>query len=137
MQIRVSKKHIWICLLLCSLFFTSYISVFNTNGMISSAENIFDRSSISGGSEPSSMNGGINSGHVDFMATANSSIEIFISSLKPARWLVSKNGFNLLTAILAAQIICFIYSARLSAAICTQFNSLSITRFLHKKDGMK
>ena len=137
MQIRVSKKHIWICLLLCSLFLTSYISVLNINGIISSNVNVSESSSISGGSENSSMNGGTNSGHVDYMAATATSIDFSIFSLKQSRWLVTKNSFNILTAIVTAQIICLIYSSRLSDKTCAQFNSITITAFLHKKDGMK
>jgi len=136
MQIRLSKKHIWICLLLCSLLFTSYISVLYPNSLISSDLN-FNIFSIGGGNQHSSMNGGANPGYSDAMAAANPSLELSGFSLKQTRLLVPKTSYHLLTAILTAQIICFIYSARLSAAICTQFNSLSITRFLHKKDGMK
>ncbi len=137
MHTKVSKKHIFICLLLCSLFLTSYISVLNTNGLISSASDLFDISSVSGGSEHSSMNGGANPGHVAYMAATNTSIEILISSIKQSRSLVTKTSFNILSAIIAAQIICLIYSSSLSEKICTQFNSIRITFFLHKKDGMK
>ena len=137
MQIKISNKRILICLLLCSLFLTSYISILNTNGLIFSDVNLFDRSSISGANEPSSMNDSANSGHVDYMATTDTSINLSISSLKQSRWLVTKTSFNNLTAIVAAQKICFICSSRLSDTICTQFNSIRITFFLHKKDGMK
>lgn len=137
MQIKISNKHILICMLLCSLFLTSYLSVLNTNGVIPSDINIFDRSSISGEREHSSMNGGINSGHVDFTAMTDTSIEFIILSMKQARGLVAKTNFNILTALVAALIICFIYSSRLSERSCTPFSSLSITVYLHKKDGMK
>ena len=137
MQIKISKKYILICLLLCSLFLTSYISVLNTNGIIPVDVNIFERSSISGGSEHSSMNGGANSGYVDYMATTDTFIDFSVSSLKQSRWPVPKTGFNILTAIIAAQIIHFIYSSRLSDSISTPFNSIRITFFLHKKDGTK
>lgn len=137
MRIKISNKRILICLLLCSLFLTSYISVLNTNGIIPSDVNIFERSSISGANEPSSMNDSANSGHVDYMANTDTFIDFSVFSLKQSRWLVPKTSFNILTAIVAAQIICFIYSSRLSGTICTQFNALKITIFLHKKDGMK
>jgi len=137
MRTKISKKHILIGLLLCSLFLTGYMSVFNTIGSISSDANGYDISSVSGGSEHSSMNGGINFGHVDYMTTTDTSIDSSFFSMKQSRWPVPKTGFNILTAIIAAQIICFIYSSRLSAGICTQFNSIRITFFLHKKDGMK
>lgn len=137
MQIKISKKNIMICLLLCSLFFTSYISVLNTNGIIPVEVNIFERSSLSGGSEHSSMNGGANSGYVDYIAATDTFIDFSASSLKQSRWPVPKTGFNILTAIIAAQIISFFYSSRLSDRISTPFNSIRITFFLHKKDGTK
>lgn len=137
MQIKTNKKYILICLLVCSLFLTSYISVFSTNGIISPDSNVFAVSSLSGANEHSSMNGGANSGHVDYMATTDSTLDFSIFSLKQSRWLVTKNSFHILTAIVAAQIICLIYSSRLSDTICTQFSSIRIIFFLHKKDGMK
>lgn len=137
MQIKLSKKNILICLLLCSLLLTSYISVLNTNGIIPVDVNIFGRSSLSGASEHSSMNGGANSGYVDYIATTDTSIDFSVSSLKQSRWPVPKTGFNILTAIIVAQIICFIYSSSLSDRISTPFNSIRITFFLHKKDGTK
>lgn len=82
-----------------------------------------------------SMNGA-STGHFDYLA-ADTSIDPFISLMKQSRGLFTKFGFNLLTAVAAAQIISFIYSSRLSAQVCSQFNSIKITCFLHKKDGMK
>lgn len=137
MQIKISKKNILICLLLCSLLLTSYISVLNANGIIPVYVNIFERSSLSGGSEHSSMNDGANSGYVGYMAPTDNSIDLSVSSMKQSRWPVPKTGFNILTAIIVAQIICFIYSSRLSDSISTPFNSIRITFFLHKKDGTK
>jgi len=134
MQIKLSKKHIWICLLLCSLFFTSYISVFNTNGIISPGMNALQRSSFSGGNEHSSMN---DSRHLNYAAVTGNSFEFFISSLKSSRPLDTKIGFNILSAIIAAQIIFLIYLSRLSNRTSASFGSLSITVFLHKKDGLK
>lgn len=136
MQIRISKNPILIWLLLCSLFLTSYISVFNIPGMLPSDLNVSARSSMSGGSGQMSMNGAAGTGYLAYLA-ADTSIDSFISLMKQSRGLFSKSGFDLLTAVAAAQIISFICSSRLSEDICSQFNSIKITFFLHKKDGMK
>lgn len=137
MQIKLNNKHILICLLLCSLFLTSYISVLNTNGIISSDVNVSDISSVSGGSEHSSMNGGANVGHDDYMAATNTSTEFSIFSMKQSRWQGAKTSFNMLTIIVAAQMTCLIYYSRLSDETYIQLISSIITVFLHKKDGMK
>ncbi len=138
MQMKASKKHVCICLLLCSLFITSYMGVLNTNGIISSETNGFDISFGSEASEHSSMEGGTNFRHFAYMSTTGTSIEFFnFSPIKNTRSQVNKTFSDVLTALIAAKIVCFIYSSRLPNNICTQFNSIRITFFLHKKDGMK
>jgi hypothetical protein len=133
---KVNQKHFFICLLLISLFLTSYISVLNTNGIISSDTNASDVSFSSGGSRHSLMDGGTNFRHLDYISAI--SIEFFnFSSIKNTRPLAAKTIFDILTALIAAQIVCLIYSSRLSKNICTEFNSIRIIFFLHKKDGMK
>lgn len=135
MQIKVhNNKLIFICLLLCSLFLTNNISVLNTNVIISSDIN---SSSVSGGSEPSSMAGGIDAGHNDFMAAPNTSAEFSISSQRESRWLGAKTTFSFLTAIIAVQMAFLIYYSRLSSQPYTQSFASVITVFLHKKDGKK
>jgi hypothetical protein len=136
MYIKVSKKNMGICLLLCCLFLTSYLTILNTTGSIFSDMNVSDISSV-GGSEHSSMSGGTNIGNFDYLSVADTSIGFFFSSAKQFRGQVTKFNLNVLTAIAAAQLISLIYSSRLSNIICTPFNSISITAFLHKKDGMK
>lgn len=137
MQIKVHNKLILICLLLCSLFLTSYISILNTNGIISSDVNGSGISFVSGGSEHSSMTGGINAGHDDFMAVPNTSTEFSISSIGGSRWLGTKTNFNILPAIVAVQMAFLIYYSRVSDQTYTQLISSIITVFLHKKDGKK
>lgn len=140
MQIKVNNKNIvniLICLLLCSLFLTSYISVLNTNGIISSDVNVSGISSVSGGSEYSSMTGGADVGHDNNMAAANTSTEFSIFPIKQSRWQGAKTSFNMLTIIVVAQITCLIYYLRLSDETNIQSISSIITVFLHKKDGMK
>lgn len=136
MQIKVNNKLILICLLLCSLFLTSYIYVLDTYG-ISSDVNGSDIFSTNGGIERSSMSGGINAGHDDFMAAPNTSTKSSISSMRQSRWLSTKINFNILTAIAAVQMAFLIYYSRLSDQTYTRLISSIITIFLHKKDGMK
>ena len=136
MYIKVSKKNMGICLLLCCLFLTSYLTILNTTGSIFSDMNVSDISSV-GGSEHSSMSGGTNIGNFDCLSAVDAFIYFSFFSAKQFRGQVSKTNFNVLTAIAAAQLIGLICSSRLSHIICTPFNSISITAFLHKKDGMK
>lgn len=135
MQIRANNKHILICLLLCSLFLTSYVSILNTNGIIYS--DVFDIFSTNGRSEHSSMNDSANIGHDDYMAAADTSTELSISSIRQSQWLSAKTSLSLLTAVVSTQMTCFIYYSKLSDQAYTQLNSSIITSFLHKKDGMK
>ncbi|HWP98762.1 MAG TPA: hypothetical protein VN426_18115 [Syntrophomonadaceae bacterium] len=135
MPIKVSKKNIWICLLVCSLFLTSNIGILTTNGIVSSDGYAFNNSSINGGSEHSSMNGVTDLWNINYLS--NISSELFVSSTKPSQWLLTKTIFNILTSSITAQIICLIYSSKLTGNLCSQFNSIGITLFLHKKDGMK
>jgi hypothetical protein len=137
MRIKLSKKHICICMLVCSLFLACYPGLFISNGIISSDGYALNSSSFSGGVEHSSMNGGgANLWHTNYFAITNISTEIFTSSIKHSEWLL-KLIFSILTSFITAQIICLIYSSRLAGSLCSQFNSIGITLFLHKKDGMK
>ncbi|MGE5391157.1 MAG: hypothetical protein ACM3PE_08870 [Deltaproteobacteria bacterium] len=136
MQIKTSRKHVFICLLLCSIFLCGYASVLNVNGSVFSDINVFDGSSLSGGTYGSAMSSGINAGPADYMTSGITS-EYFAFSVKAARLPNIKTTVNILTAIISALIIRLIYSSRLTNIICTQFDSIQITEFLHKKDGMK
>jgi len=137
MQIKINSKHFLICLLLCFMFLTSYTGILNTNNILSSDVSVLDISSVSGENEHSSMDGGSNIGHEDYISAANTSIEFYNSSLKPLRGPGTKTSFDILTAIIAAQMACLIRHARLSDQTYTQLNSSIIIKFLHKKDGMK
>lgn len=137
MQIKVNNKHILLYLLICSLFLTSYISILNINGVISLDVNVFDIFSTSDRVEHSSMNGGANVGYNDYLPATNTSTELSIFSMQQSRWLGTKTSPKILTAIVAALLACLFYYSRHSNKICPQLNSLLITIFLHKKDGMK
>lgn len=136
MQIKVNNKLILICLLLCFLFLTCYKSVLDTNGIVSSNINV-SISTVSEASEHTSMTADVNIGHDHYMAATNTLVGFSTSSLRHSRWLGTKTSFNILTAIISAQMACLIFYSRLSDRTYTQLFSSKITIFLHKKDGMK
>lgn len=129
MQIKLVKL-ILVCLLLCSLFLTSYITVFNTNGIVSTDVNTSDRMS-----KHSSMSGSV--GHVDYMTATNIFVKTAVFTMKLSRWLGVKTSFNILTAIFAAQMTCLNYYSRFSDKTYTQLISRIIVVYLHNKDGIK
>ena len=135
MQMKVNKKYILVCLLICTLFLTSYSSVFNAGGNISPEMNAFTGYSLSDGSSQSSMNGRANSGHLGYLANFATLSSLF--SMKQSRELITKTGSNSVPVIIAALIIFLSYSSSLLQKTCTPLNSIQLTIFLHKKDGMK
>lgn len=129
MHKKVCKKHIWICLLACSLIFaygTTLIGVSFDGYLLNS-------SSINGGAERSSMSGATVLWHVNDLAITATSAEILVAPAKHSQWLL----FSVLTSWIAARIICLFFSSRLAGSLCSQFDSIQITLFLHEKDGMK
>lgn len=137
MQINASNKRIWLCLLICFLFAASYSGIFSTDNIVSSDLYAMNTSSASPGAQHSSMSGGAKLWHLNYSAITNISTEFFGSSPKPAQWLFAKTIFNILSSSIIALIICLILSSRLAGSLCSQFSSIKITVFLHKKDGMK
>lgn len=138
MRMKTGQKHVFMCMLLCFLLLTSYISVLNANGIISSDMNVSGVAFGSGGNGHSLMDGETSLWHFGCMSANSTCIEFFnLSSVKNMRPLVTKTIGDILTALIAAHIICLICSSRFSEHLCTQFNSIRIICFLHKKDGMK
>lgn len=135
MQINSNKKHILIYLLLCSLFLTSFISVYNAGTNITPELNVLAASSFSGENSQSSMQTGANSRQFGFMA--NNDASSFLLALKQSQKLISRNGFNAVNLTIVALIIFATCSSILLQKTCTPLNSLQITTFLRKKDGMK
>jgi len=135
MQLKLTRNHLLICLLLCSLFITSYASVLNTNGTVFSDVNVFNGSSLSGTRDYSALNSEGTSGLIDYMAS--SWLELALFSVRLSRLPNMKIAFALLTAFIAAITLCLAYASRLSQTTCPHFDSIQITAFLHKKDGMK
>jgi hypothetical protein len=137
MQLKVNRKFIFTCMLLCSLFLTGCISVFDTNGIFFFGGNN-PLSPVTAGSQPSAMTGGMHFGADNFLAAANSPAELFISALKPARLLGSKTSLHLFHAIIPAALLTgLIFYAGFSKRLSIQLFSSTITIFLHKKDGKK
>jgi hypothetical protein len=134
MQIKANKKNILVCLIICTLFLTSYVSVFNAGRTILPELKVFTGSSLSGGNE-SAMSGEASTGHLGYLANFENLISRF--SIKQARELNTKTGFNTMAAAIATLVFYLVYSSSLLQKTCTPFNSIQITIFLHKKDGMK
>jgi hypothetical protein len=135
MQINTRHKHILIYLLLCSLFLTSFIGVYNAGSNITPELNALAASSFSGENNQSSMQTGANSRQFGFMA--NTEASSYLLALKQSQKLLIRNVLDTFVLTAAALIIYAIYSSTLLQKTCTPFNSLQITTFLHKKDGMK
>jgi len=135
MQINANKKHILIYLLLCSLFITSFITVYTAGTNITPELNVLAGSSLSGENSQSSMQTGANSSQFGFMANIESSS--LLLALRQLQKLITRNGLHTANLVIAVLIIYATYSASLLQNICTPLNSLQITTFLHKKDGMK
>lgn len=134
MQLHIRQKHIFIYLLLCSLFLTSFISVYNAGANTAPQLNVLAGFSFSGENNQSSMQSSENSRQFGSLSNIESS---FLLALKQSQKLITRNGLPTVNLIIAALIIYAIYSASLLQRICTPYNSLQITVFLHKKDGMK
>lgn len=135
MQFKLTRNHLLICLLLCSLFITSYASVLSANGTAFSDVNVFNGSSLSGTRDYSALNSKGTDCLIDYMAS--SSLDLALFSVRISRLPNLKSAVDLLTSIIAAITICRVYSSHLSQTICLYFDSNQITAFLHKKDGMK
>lgn len=138
MQMKISKKHIGTCILLCSLLLAYCSGFVIGNGCDSSGGYSWTANNLSAlsGTEHTSMDGGTDLWHINY-SILNNITGLFLSSEKPSEGLHVKTLFNILICLITAQIICLIYSSRLALSLCSQFNSIGIALYLHKKDGMK
>lgn len=134
MRINTKQTSIWICLLICSLLLTCYTGIFSPGSVVLTDVNTY---SNNGSSENWSMTGPTDLWQVDYLAITDISTPFFISSMKHSPGPSTRTIFNILFLLITAQIICLAYSSRLAGSICSQFSSIGITLFLHKKDGMK
>lgn len=137
MQLSLNKKHLVIYLLLCSLFLTGYISVLNPADSGFANTNFLSASAAGWGSDHSAMAGQGCSGQFDYLSASGNMASAYINSLRTMAWPNLKTNVSVLIAAILAQIICLIISSRLSFINFSKFNSIQITCFLHKKDGMK
>lgn len=128
------KSCILIWLLLCSLFLSGYSGLLNTNGL--TPYDLLADSAASGGNL-SPLSGGMRAGYADLFAAPDA--DSWIKSLLPiyqSRWLPAKSNCTV-AAAMAALMTCLLCSSSLIRRFSIPFNSLSITIFLHEKDGMK
>ena len=136
MQSKTNDKYILTCLLLSILLLIGYVSVPNAN--IAHANIDLKHFYFAVGNSPdSSMDGRADTGHRDSMTAPDDPTVLSISSTGQSRWLGPKNNNNIITAILAFQLLCLTYGSSFIKAVPIPTFSDILTIFLHKKDGMK
>ncbi len=135
MRIIINGKRLQISLLLCSLLLLGYVNfgIFSSAQFISSGMSEFGMASSS---RHSSMSDSIYPG-LDFLAAINDCTGLNIASAGKSRGPSYKNNYASLAVISASHVAGLINYLRLSKEIYNQFDSIQITTFLHKKDGMK
>ena len=136
MQSKVNDKHILTCLLLSVLLLIGYISVPNAN--IAHANIDIEHFYFAVSNTPdSSMDGTADTSSHDSMTAPDDPTALSIGSTGQARWLGPKNNNNIITAMLAFQLLCLTYGSSFIKAVPIPTFSNILTIFLHKKDGMK
>jgi hypothetical protein len=135
MRTIINGKRLQICFLLCSFLFFEYFNYgfFSSARDISSEMNVV-AASLSGTGQHSSMSNKIYTG-LDSMGAVNNYANIY--SAGKSRELNLKNNFSFLSVLSASHTAVLINYLRWSGEIYNQFDSIKITTFLHKKDGMK
>ena len=138
MRIIINGKRLQICVLLCSLLLLEYVNfgIFSSAQFISAGVSEFNMASPSGASQHSSMSDSVYAG-LDILAAINDSARFNIASAGKSRGPSYKNNYASLAVGSAAHVTALIHYLRLSKEIYNQFDSIQITTFLHKKDGMK
>jgi len=131
----ISKNRILLSLLLVCFLLTGGLSAANAADIMAAEADVWACSSAGGSDSGLAVKGAVNAGPLDYL-TANNAGALPNISLRQPRGLLAKADSDFLSAA-AAQANCFLSSSRLSNQICSQFNSIKITFFLHKKDGSK
>lgn len=136
MRITLNNKRIQMVFLLCSLLFLECFSY----GIFS-----FAPSGVSGINNPaaswsrdanSAMRDSVEA-NLDVMGASNYGLRINLASSGNKRGQSFNNNYFFSGAAAAALLAVLISYLRLSRELYFQFDSLQITTFLHKKDGMK
>ncbi|MDD3365049.1 MAG: hypothetical protein PHZ03_08730 [Syntrophomonas sp.] len=138
MRITINGKRLQICVLLCSLLLLEYVNfgIFSSAQFISAGMSEFDNASASCAGKHSSMNDSVYAG-LDFLVAINDGTRFNIASAGKTRGPSYKNNYASLAVVSASHVAGLISYLRLSKEIYNQFDSIEITTFLHKKDGMK
>jgi hypothetical protein len=138
MRIIINGKRLQTGLLLCSLLLLQYFNygIFSSVPLSSSRVNGFDTACSSGVGQHSSMGEKVYAG-LNYIETIIDTTRLNIASSEKSRGHGFKNNHSFLGLVSAAQAASLISHLNLSILITTQFDSLQITTFLHKKDGMK
>lgn len=135
MRTIIKCKRMQICFLLCSFLFFEYFNYgfFSSAQDISSGMNVV-AASLNGTSHHSSMSNRIYTG-LDFMGAVNNNANIYSGGESRELNFINKSSF--LSILSAFHVIILINYLRWFEEIYNQFDSIRITTFLHKKDGMK
>lgn len=138
MRIIVNGKRLQIGLLLCSLLLLEYVNfgIFSSAQFISAGVNDFNMASSSGASKHLAMSDSIYAG-VDLLGTSNDGARINLTAAGKSPGTNYKNNYAFLAILSSALVTGLINYLKLSKQIYNQFDSIQITTFLHKKDGMK
>ncbi len=138
MRITINGKRLQICVLLCSLLLLEYVNfgMFSSDQLISAGVSDFNMASSSGAGKQSSMSDSVYAG-LDFLVATHDYARFNIASTGKSWGPSYKNNYASLAVISASHAAGLINYLRLSQVLYNQFDSIKITTFLHKKDGMK
>jgi len=138
MPITINAKRLHICVLLCCLLLLECTNF----GIFSSAQSSFagvnqSSTAFSGALDSyASMSDSVYAG-VDWLASFKDFTKLAMASEGNTRGLGLKGNYPasaVLSVAALAGLICYLW---LSRQIYNQFDSIQITTFLHKRDGMK
>ncbi len=138
MRITFNAKRLQICVLLCCLLLLEYANfgIFSS-ARISSAGFSQTSSAFSGGvNRHVSMSDSVYAG-VDWLASSKDFAKLTTAPAGKTRGLGSTYDDSVSAVLSAAVLVGLISYLWLCRQIYNQFDSIQITTFLHKKDGMK
>ncbi|MEQ8201498.1 MAG: hypothetical protein ABRQ24_08785 [Syntrophomonadaceae bacterium] len=138
MRITFNTKRLQICVLLCCLLLLEYANfgIFSSAQISSAGASHFNIASSGGLNRHASMGDSVYAG-VDWLAGFKDFTKLTMASAGKTRGLGFNNNYPLsaiLSAAVLAGLISYLWLAR---QIYNQFDSIQITTFLHKRDGMK
>ncbi len=138
MRISINGKRQRLCVLLCSLLLLEYLNfgIFSSTQVSASRMGRFDMASPIGTSQHSSMSDNVYTG-LDLLAAFKNFTRFTMASAGKSRGPGYRNNFTAGAVLSGALVAGLNIYFRLASLIYNQFDSIQITTFLHRKDGMK